>query len=106
MTIFYFYAIISKLNLDYADYKTINAHKGFTIGFNSDVVLVNDLEVELLKKIKNYLEKAKGVLVIYSINKDKNISDIITIMEKLNNITMTKDVYLQDGGYRTNSYYE
>ena len=52
MTIFYFYAIISKLNLDYADYKTI-----------------------------------KGVLVIYSINKDKNISDIITIMEKLNNIT-------------------
>ncbi len=75
------------IDIDYADYKTINRHNGYTIGFNSDVVLVNDLEVELLKKFKNYLEKAKGILVTYSIKEDKNLFDISAIMEKLSDIT-------------------
>jgi cell division GTPase FtsZ len=75
-----------EIDLDYADYKTINAHKGFTIGFNSNIVPINNLEVELLQRLKTHLEKAKGVLIKYTINEDKNLLDISAIMEKLNNI--------------------
>ena len=75
-----------EINLDYADYKTINCHKGYTIGFNSDILPINDLEVELLQRFKKHLAKAKGVLIKYTISEDKNLLDISTIMEKLNNI--------------------
>jgi len=75
-----------EIDLDYTDYKTINAHKGFTIGFNSDILLINDLEVELLQRFKKHLAKAKGVLIKYTISEDKNLLDISVVMEKLNNI--------------------
>lgn len=75
-----------QIDLDYADYKTINAHKGFTVGFNSDIIQVNNLEMELLKKCEKYLTKAKGVLIKFTINKDTSIVDIRALMEKLNNV--------------------
>jgi len=75
-----------EIDLDYADYKTINAHKGFTVGFNSDIIPINNLEVELLQRFKKYLAKAKGVLIKYTISEDENLLEISAIMEKLNNI--------------------
>jgi len=75
-----------EIDLDYADYKTINAHKGFTIGFNSDVIPINSLEVEFLEKFKIYLSKAKGILIKSEINENNDLLTINEIMKKVNNI--------------------
>jgi len=70
--------------LSYADYKTINAHQGYSLGFNSDIMKINNLEVELLQKFEKHLCKSKGVLINFIINENKSLSDISSAIVKIN----------------------
>lgn len=72
-------------DVSYADYKSINAHQGYSIGFNSDIVKINDLEVELLQRFEKHLCKAKGILMNFAINGDENLHDITDTVIKINN---------------------
>jgi len=71
--------------LNYADYKIINAHQGYSVGFNSDIVEVKNLEVELLQRFEKQLTKSKGILINFVINEDNSLSDIKSTMGKINN---------------------
>ncbi len=74
------------IDLDYADYETINKHSGYCIGFNSEIVLINNLEIEIIQRFEKDFNKAEGILIKYSINKNQSLLEISNIMEKINNI--------------------
>ena len=74
-----------EIALSYADYKIINAHQGYSIGFNSDTVKIYNLELELLQRFEKHLCKAKGILINFIINENKSLSDISNTMAKINN---------------------
>jgi len=89
---------MANIDLDYADYKTINKHKGYCIGFNSEIVLIDTLEVELLNKFKKHFHYAKGILIKYSLNENQSLCDIKNIMGKIDdnikNSTPSVDIIL------------
>lgn len=71
--------------IDEADRKTINAHKGYSIGFNSEVIAIREMEDELINRFQDYLPLAKAILIIFDINEDQTMFDIGDVMELLNN---------------------
>ncbi len=74
-----------KMDIDIDDYKRINRHTGRIVGFNSDVVLLDDMEVELLQKFANDFTKAKAVLIDWTISSQTNSERGLSIHK-----TMTK----------------
>ena len=76
-----------EIDLNYADWKTINEHKGYSIGFNSELVSIDNLEIELFNKLKKYIKQAKGILIKFYINQNQDLIEISNIMEKINDNT-------------------
>ncbi len=74
-----------EINIDTDDYKRIFRHTGHIVGFNSDVVLLADMEVELLQKFADDLTKAKAVLIDLTISPQANSKRGLSIHK-----TMTK----------------
>lgn len=72
--------------ISYTDYKTVNEHKGHTVGFNSEVILVDDLEKELIERFRSYLPYSKGLLIKYLINEDQCLLPIADITEKVHEL--------------------
>jgi hypothetical protein len=54
---------MDNINIDNADRKVINVHTGYMVGFNSEIIALNNLHAELVDRFKDYLAVAKGVLV-------------------------------------------
>ncbi|MFA7084284.1 MAG: hypothetical protein WC141_07105 [Arcobacteraceae bacterium] len=77
---------MNNIEINNADRKTINEHKGYIIGFNSDVVAIGNMNIELLNRFKDYFSQAKGILVKFSINKKQNIFEINEVMMQLSDI--------------------
>ncbi|MGB5792135.1 hypothetical protein [Poseidonibacter sp.] len=67
------------------DYKQINQHSGYSIGFNSEVIFLKNLDTEIIERLNDYLPQAKGALIKFLINKEQSMLSINDTMEKLTN---------------------
>ena len=82
---------MNNIDLDYADYKTIKEHKGFCIGYNSEVVLIKNLDVadeSMMSWMADFgkfrsMNKAKDEEKITYLNKEKEkISEVSKMMKQ------------------------
>ncbi len=80
------------IDIDTDDYKRIFRHTGGIVGFNSDVVLLADIEVELAQKFADDLTKAKAVLIDWTTSPQANSKRGLNIHK-----TMTKIHDIVDG---------
>ena len=77
---------MNNIDIDSADRKTINAHKGYTVGFNSEMIPISILDTELVDRFKNHLSKAKGILIYFTLNEDQSLHSIGDVMEQIHDI--------------------
>jgi len=80
-----------EIDLSYADYKAINAHQGYSIGFNSGIVKINNLEIELLQRLEKCLRKSKGILINFIINEKESLHNISNTVVKINDININNN---------------
>ena len=74
------------INTDYADYKCVNRHNGYTVGMNNDNIKFNELEKKIVDRFQIQLTNAKGLLIVFIIKDDTNIDFINHCMEKIGDI--------------------
>ena len=78
---------LNEIDSDMADYKTINAHDGCSIGFNNKYIKIDKLHINIIEKFKSQLINAKGVLINFTANPSKlEILEISKLMESLKSI--------------------
>ena len=76
----------------------VDEEKTKSLGLNT--IVVDTSEVDLLLGDPTKAEQKLGW------NREYNLQDLVNDMMKSDLKLMTKDVYLKDGGYRINSYFE
>lgn len=72
--------------IDNEDIKTINSHKDYTVGFNSEMITFSTLDAELIGRFKNHIPKAKGILINFTLNENQSLLSVSDLMEQIENI--------------------
>lgn len=74
------------LDIDYADYKAINSHDGYSVGFNNLLVEKEEFENTFITQWIKYLKYAKGVIINFKIPSD-DMEDITYVLNTIDKYT-------------------
>jgi cell division GTPase FtsZ len=77
------------IDIDFADYEAVCDHKGYTIGYSSDKMNVQDFQKEIIGKLHVHFTKAKGLLVLFTLanNNHMNLNIIQKCLKQMDDVT-------------------
>ena len=73
---------MNSIKLTVSDYEMIYNNIGYSIGYQSEVIKIENFNNEIIEKFKKYFTQTKGILLNFTINHD--ITIINNLMEELN----------------------
>jgi len=72
------------IDIDYADYKAINSHHGYSAGFNDLLVDKEEFENMIILQWLQYLKQAKGIIINFKTSNydTKELAHMVDIIDK------------------------